>query len=138
MDTSNEKNGAEGIVVLTSSGVPWDREEVYAEFMDDIDQNQSLNAIQMGHYAQQVDLIISGGISKGYKTAWYDPHSHIYTIQNYGNGTSFGHIQLRIDSELKNFLGINYVNNNEASYTLFSDDFPETKGIIDSGLNVFP
>ena len=66
---------------------------------------------------------ISGGISKGYKTAWYDPNSHVYTIQNYGNGTSFGHIQLKIDSEYKKFIGIEYVNNSEASHTLFSDDF---------------
>ena len=118
-----KENGADVIIVLTSSGVPWDREEVYDDFLNEINHNQSLNAIQMGYYAQQVDLIISGGISKGYKTAWYDPYSHVYTIQNYGNGTSFGHIKLRIDSEHKKFLGIEYANNNEASYTLFSDDF---------------
>ena len=125
-----KKNGSDIIIVLTSSGVPWDREEVYDDFINsDKNRSQSLNAIEMGYYAQGVDLIISGGISKGYKTAWYDPYSHVYTIQNYGNGTSFGHIQLKIDSKYKKFMGINYVNNNEASHTLFSDDFEPDKEI---------
>ena len=125
-----KKNGSDIIIVLTSSGVPWDREEVYDDFINsDKNPSQSLNAIEMGYYAQGVDLIISGGISKGYKTAWYDPYSHVYTIQNYGNGTSFGHIQLKIDSKYKKFMGINYVNNSEASHTLFSDDFEPDKEI---------
>ena len=125
-----KKNGADIIIVLTSSGVPWDREEVYNDFINsDKNPSQSLNAIEMGYYAQGVDLIVSGGISKGYKTAWYDPYSHVYTIQNYGNGTSFGHIQLKIDSKHKKFMGINYVNNSEASHTLFSDDFEPDKEI---------
>ena len=125
-----KENGSDIIIVLTSSGVPWDREEVYQNFINgNKDSLKSLNAIEMGYYAKGVDLIISGGISKGYKTAWYDPNSHVYTIQNYGNGTSFGHIQLKIDSEYKKFIGIEYVNNSEASHTLFSDDFEPDKEI---------
>lgn len=117
--------GADIIIVLTSSGVPWDREEIYSTFVqsNSKDTNKHLNAIEMGYFAENVDLIVSGGISKGYRTAWYDPKSHVYTIQNYGNGTSYGHIKLRIDPIYKKFLGIDYVNNNEASHTLFFDDY---------------
>ncbi|MDB4125703.1 endonuclease/exonuclease/phosphatase family protein [Candidatus Marinimicrobia bacterium] len=124
-----KKVGADVIIVLTSSGVPWDREKVYQKFIEneDKDSMSSYNAIELGYYADEVDLIISGGISKGYNTAWYDPNSHVYTIQNYGNGTSFGHIKLKIDSEYKKFIGIEYVNNNQASHTLFSDDFRPDK-----------
>ena len=124
-----KRNGADIIIVLTSAGVPWDRDEVYDNFLSNKNSDKSLNAIEMGYYADGIDLIISGGISKGYKTAWYDPESHVYTIQNYGNGTSFGHIKLKIDEESKNFIGIDYVNNNEISHTLFSDDFEPDKNI---------
>lgn len=124
-----KNNGADIIIVLTSSGVPWDREEVYENFIKNKNANQSLNAIEMGYFAEGVDLIVSGGISKGYKTAWYDPQSHVYTIQNYGNGTSFGHVKLKIDKEHKKFLGLDYINNNEISHTLFSDDFEPDKNI---------
>ena len=124
-----KSKGADIVIVLTSSGVPWDREEVYDDFMKTKNPNQSLNAIEMGYYANGVDLIVSGGISKGYKTAWYDPNSHVFTIQNYGNGTSFGHLKLKIDSKNKKFIGIDYVNNSEISHTLFSDDFEPDREI---------
>ena len=124
-----KQNGADVIIVLTSSGVPWDRDEVYADFIANKNSDKSLNAIELGYYANGVDLIVSGGVSKGYKTAWYDPHSHVYTIQNYGNGTSFGHIKLKIDKEHKKFLGFDYVNNNEVSHTLFLDDFEPDREI---------
>ena len=125
-----KEDGADIIIILTSAGVPWDREDVYNTFVDNIDnfKGEALNTIEMGYFAHGADLIVSGGISKGYRTVWYDPNSHVYTIQNYGNGTSFGHIKLKIDEEYKKFIGIEYINNNEASHTLFFDDFkPDLK-----------
>ena len=71
----------------------------------------TVNAIEMGYFADEVDLIVSGGISKGYRTAWYDPNSHVYTIQNYGNGTSFGHLKLKVDSKHKKGLGVGVLPN---------------------------
>ena len=59
------------IIVLTSSGIPWDREEEYDEYNKKISDglidpyNMNLNAIQMGRYIEHVDIIISGGVSKG-------------------------------------------------------------------------
>ena len=115
--------GADIIIVLTSSGVPWDREEIYSTFVQSNakDTNKHLNAIEMGYFAENVDLIVSGGISKGYRTAWYDPKSHVYAIQNYGNGTSYGH-KVENWSIYQKFLGIDYVNNNE-DHTHFFDDY---------------
>tara|TARA_B100000029_G_scaffold91116_1_gene81037 strand:- start:2558 stop:4390 length:1833 start_codon:yes stop_codon:yes gene_type:complete len=126
-----KENGADVIILLTSCGVPWDREEVYSDFVNNDEKSKitAVNAIEMGYFADEVDLIVSGGISKGYRTAWYDPNSHVYTIQNYGNGTSFGHLKLKVDSKHKKFMGIEYVNNNEASHTLFFDDFKPDQNI---------
>tara|TARA_B100000614_G_scaffold80801_1_gene72256 strand:+ start:4533 stop:6377 length:1845 start_codon:yes stop_codon:yes gene_type:complete len=136
-----KNNGADIIIILTSSGVPWDREVVYKDFVEKKNENseaKSLNAIEMGYFADNVDLIVSGGISKGYRSAWYDPKSHVYTIQNYGNGTSFGHIKLKVDSKNKKFMGIDYVNNNEVSHTLFFDDYSpdmEIRNLINNQMN---
>ena len=49
----------------------------------------------LGYYTNDVDIIISGGISKGYRSPWYDAYSHVYTFQNYGNGTEFGHFKMK-------------------------------------------
>ena len=49
-----KKNGADIILLLTSSGVPWDRDEVYSNFINNIDsvEYNSLNAIEMGYFSQ--------------------------------------------------------------------------------------
>tara|TARA_Y100000590_G_scaffold173605_1_gene198520 strand:- start:65 stop:1960 length:1896 start_codon:yes stop_codon:yes gene_type:complete len=112
------------IVVLTSAGVPWDRDKVYNEFIaNDKNKEDILNAIQLGYYAEDVDFIISGGISKGYRSPWYDKNSHTYIFQNYGNGTGFGHFKLKFDKEEKKFIGYESAVKNNISQTLSLDDF---------------
>jgi len=133
-------SGAEVIILLTSSGVPWDREEEYVELTQSITDgwdatNTSLNALQMAYFCKDVDFIVAGGNSKGYALPWYDPSSNVYVSQNYGNGTEFGHLKLLIDKEHNLFTGYETVVSNRASQTLLSDDFNidfEAKEWIDS------
>ena len=120
--------GADIVILLTSSGVPWDRDEVYNDFLDTLSKgwdakNEPLNAIQTGYYAKGIDIIISGGNSKGYPLPWYDPNSHVYVFQNYGNGTEFGHIKLLVDGESHKFMGYETVVKGRTSQSLLEDDF---------------
>ena len=119
------KDETDIIILLTSAGIPWDREKVYEKFIENNSskENSELNAIELGYYANNVDIVISGGISKGYPNAWYDPHSHVYAFQNYGGGTSFGHIIIKYDSEYKLFTGYESAVTNQNSQTLFIHDF---------------
>jgi len=117
-----KKNGAETIIMLTSFGVPWDRDEVYSDFINS-DKTKINNAIELGYYSDDIDIIVSGGISKGYPKPWYDPNSHVYTFQNYGNGTSFGHFKINFDESSKLFIGFDYEVENSISQTLFLNDF---------------
>ncbi|MFQ6610777.1 MAG: hypothetical protein ACE5D7_08275, partial [Fidelibacterota bacterium] len=105
-----KKRGAEVIIILSSNGVPWDREEEYDIFLDSLAtgweaDTASLSALQMGHYAEGADIIVTGGNSKGYPLPWYDPFTHVFIIQNYGGGTEFGHLRLIIDRETHMFTG---------------------------------
>ena len=120
--------GAELIIVLTSSGVPWDREEEYEKFISHvksgkIDENTSLNALQMSYFLEGVDFVVAGGNSKGYWLPWYDPHSHVYVMQGYGGGTEFSHIKLLVNEESHLFMGYETVIDGKASQTLLADDF---------------
>ena len=60
------------IILLTSSGVPWDRDKIYDDFVSNYKKtgtfNKNLNSIELGYFSDEVDLIVSGGISKGYNT----------------------------------------------------------------------
>jgi exonuclease III len=120
--------GAELIILLTSSGIPWNREQEYEQFVEkirlgEIDENSSLNALQMSYYLEDVDFVVSGGNSKGYWLPWYDPHSHVYVMQGYGGGTEFSHIKLLVDKESHLFMGYETVIDGKASQTLLADDF---------------
>ena len=124
-----KSEGAEIIVILTSSGVPWSREEAYEEFVEKVENgeinedNSSLNALEMAYFAEDVDFIVAGGNSKGYWLPWYDSHSHTYVIQGYGNGTEFSHIKLLVDENSHLFMGYETLVDGRASQTLLSDDF---------------
>ena len=122
------------IIILTSSGVPYERERVYNEFISEINSGIKnelngyghLNAIQMGYFSRGADIIVSGGVSKGYNIPWLDPNSDVLIMQNYGNGTSFGHIQLKIQDN--NFASYELMIKNNQSQTLLLDDFePDTQ-----------
>ena len=124
-----KNKNVDSIIVLTSSGVPWDREEEYAELDEKINQNkinpyeEDFNALGLGRFSDDVDIIISGGVSKGYNLPWYDPYSHVYIFQNYGNGTGFGHFEMKFDSETKIFEGYRSMVDGKIGQTLLEDDF---------------
>ena len=119
------------IILLSSLGIPWDREDAYANFLNEIkDYNEDelsnyncRNSIELGYFSSNIDFIFSGGISKGYDTPWYDPHSHVYTFQNYGNLTGFSHFLINFDDKRDIMSGFSYVVRNKISQTLFLDDF---------------
>ena len=116
----------DSIILLSSLGVPWDRDEVYDDFLqkyDDTIYPKHPNSIELGYYSEGVDFIFSGGISKGYDTPWYDPNSHVYTFQNYGNLTGFSHILINFDLDRNMVSGYSNVVTNKVSQTLFLDDF---------------
>lgn len=122
-----KKEGAEVIIILASTGVPWDRDNAYEEFISTIDSFNpnvsSMNSLQLGYFAKGADLIVSGGESKGYKQPWYDPNSHVYVFQNYGNGSEFGHVVIKIDNESHLFKGFETVVAGRTSQTLLMNDF---------------
>ncbi len=123
-----KNKGAEIIIVLTSSGVPWDREEEYAIFKTkvhkgEITEKSSLNALEMAYFLDDVDFVVAGGNSKGYPLPWQDPHSHVYVMQGYGGGTEFSHVKLLVDKETHLFMGYETVVDGKASQTLLADDF---------------
>ncbi len=127
-----KKNGAEMIILLSSSGVPWNREDEYEKFRTDIingeiDENSSLNSLQLGYYLEEVDFVVAGGNSKGYWLPWYDPNSHTYIMQGYGGGTEFSHIKLLIDENSHLFMGYETVIDGKASQTLLADDFQSNR-----------
>ena len=123
-----KNDGVDAIILLSSLGIPWDREEVYDDFIatkidENINEYKCKNSLELGYFSEGIDVILSGGVSKGYNTPWYDPNSHVYIFQNYGNLTGFGHFEMNFDKQRKAFSGFSYVVTNQIQQTLFLDDF---------------
>ncbi len=119
-----KSQGADIVIVLSSNGIPWEREKEYNSFISELPEfsyKDGLNALELGYFSENVDLIVAGGNSKGYPEIWYDPKSHVYITQNYGNGTEFGH--LVIDIEEKRLSGISSAVNGRIGQTLLADNF---------------
>ncbi len=121
--------GAEIVILLAHLGLPYDIEDKFKDFIDDVSNSKkdwnsvSLNAMQLAHFIQGVDVIITGHITKGYNDPWEDPMSHALCFQSYGSGTSIGHIILNIDRQTKQMIGYDTPSERGALITLFDDDF---------------
>jgi endonuclease/exonuclease/phosphatase family metal-dependent hydrolase len=128
------ENGANVVIILASNGIPWDREKVYNKFINSIDDfnpsKNNLNALELTYYASGADIVVTGGVSKGYPEIWYDIHSHVYLTQNYGNGTEFGHIILEIDDKTKLFKGLKTAISGRVGQTLLADQFTADDDIL--------
>ena len=124
-----KSEGVNSIIVLTSSGIPWDREEEYEIFNEKVTlgvidpYSMNLSSLELGRFVNDIDIIVSGGVSKGYDLPWYDPYSHVYIFQNYGNGTGFGHFKMSFDDKTKVFRGYGTMIDGKIGQTLLSNDF---------------
>ena len=116
------------IILLSSLGVPWEREKIYKNFekkyleVEDINNYKCNNSIELSFFVNNVDIIISGGENKGYNMPLYNGYSHTYVFQNYGNLTEFGHFKLNFNKN-KIFSGYTSVVENKIAQTLYTDDF---------------
>ena len=129
------RNDVDLIFVLSHLGVPYDREDEYKNFISDIDQGKShpiRNALELAHYANDVDVIITGGVSKGYNTPWVDPNTHTIVVQNYGNLTGIGHLILNIDQNKKIIENYSFPTERGIMVNLFTDDIWPNNTIQDS------
>lgn len=120
--------GADIVIVLSSLGLPYDREEEYQALLQKIDagnknwQRLPLNALELAHFVKGVDIIATGGNTAGYRTPWEDPDTHTLVIENYGNGTGMAHLELLVDRKSKSLIGYDTPLYHNMAITLLQDD----------------
>lgn len=85
-------------------------------------QARSLTALTLAHFLEGVDVIVTGGVAKGYDYPWEDPKTHTLVVQNYGNLSGIGHLELLIDDKAKTLVGHEYPTDRGMLITLLEDD----------------
>ena len=123
------------IFVLSHLGLPYDREIEYKKFINKLKEDKPApirNALELAHYTDDVDVIITGGFNKGYNTPWVDPNTHTIVVQNYGNLTGIGHLILNIDKEKKLIKDYSFPTDRGMMVNLFTDDIWPDAAIADT------
>ena len=128
------RNDVDLIFVLSHLGLPYNREDEYGSFIKKASQEKLKikNAIELAHFTNDVDVIITGGVSKGYDTPWVDPNTHTIVIQNYGNLTGIGHLILNVDKEKKTINDYTFPTERGMMVNLFTDNIWPDLAVQDS------
>ena len=128
------RNDVDLIFVLSHLGLPYNREAEYEKFIKGVFQKdlKIKNAIELAHFTNEVDVIITGGVSKGYDTPWVDPNTHTIVVQNYGNLTGIGHLILNIDKEKKIIKNYTFPTERGMMVNLFTDNIWPDLAVQDS------
>jgi 2',3'-cyclic-nucleotide 2'-phosphodiesterase (5'-nucleotidase family) len=126
------KENADLVIALVHIGLPYDRREGYKE-LQEIERLDSLkisylNAMELAHYVNGIDILFGGHIHRGYHEPWEDPTHHTLCFQNYGNGGNLGLVIIEIDHETKTIAGYELPARNSGLLLLTSDEFwPDEK-----------
>jgi len=131
--------GADLVIMLAHMGIPYDREEVFEEFLIRMEQGEETSteiaehdAMALAHLVTGIDVIVTGGVSKGYDFPWEDPLTHTLVVQNYGNLTGLGHLELIIDNNTRRLTGYQYPTDRGMMVSLLQDDIWPDPEMADS------
>jgi len=134
--------GADLVILLAYMGIPYDREEVFEEFLIRMEQGEETSteiaehdAMALAHLVTGIDVIVTGGVSKGYDFPWEDPLTHTLVVQNYGNLTGLGHLELLIDNSTNRLTGYQYPTDRGMMVSLLQDDIWPDQEMADSIAN---
>ena len=119
--------GANCIIGLSHLGVPYQREDEFAEFVDTYEDESDfsdrvITNLELGHVVKGIDLIVSGGTNAGYNTPWEDPQTHTIIVQGYGGASNIGHIVLYVHRKTGTLAGYKNPFSRGVLFTLSTDD----------------
>ena len=115
------------IIGLFHLGVPYQREDEFAEFVDTYEDESDIadrviTNLELAHLVKGVDLIVSGGTNAGYNTPWEDPQTHTLVVQGYGGASNIGHVILYLQRKTGNLAGYRQPFSRGVLMTLSTDD----------------
>jgi len=137
------------IIGLSHLGVPYQRENEFAEFIDTYEEESDfsdrvITNLELGHLVSGLDVIVSGGTNAGYNTPWEDPETHTLIVQGYGGASNIGHIELYIHRESGTLAGYDHPFSRGVLLTLTTDDIPPDAamahrlGVLEERRNFLP
>lgn len=120
--------GADLVFVLFHHGLPY-RQDIDVEYRRMVERESrgdlarfGNDAMAIARIARGVDVIFGGHTHQGYDRPWQDPRTHTLVFEPYGNGSSLGHVTLRIDLPTRSLIGYETHNDRGALLTTLEDE----------------
>ncbi len=120
--------GADLVFVLTHAGLPYkpERDNEYRRMMERVAEgglpHWGMNAMELAYSMKGIDAIFGGHTHQGYDQPWEDPKTHTLVFEPYANGSSIGHITMKIDKATKTLIGYETHADRGALISLFEEE----------------
>lgn len=114
------------IFVVGHLGIPYDVDSAYREMIETgVEQKirYGMNAMELVHHVEGIDLMLCGHIHVGYERGWEDPLTHTICLQTYGRGTGVGVFEITVDPDTKQIIGYDLAETDGSLLTLFEDEW---------------
>ena len=85
-------------------------------------QTGSMNLMELVNAVSGIDFAVGGHTHRGYEEPWIDPMNHTLCFESYGNGSSIGHVILKIDPRAGMIVGYDTPHDRGTLITLFEDE----------------
>lgn len=120
--------GADVVLVLLHHGLPYrlDTETEYRRMVEREARGElrrpGMDAMDLARAVRGIDVIFAGHTHQGYDHPWEDPVTHTIVFEPYANGSSLGHVTLKIDRAGKGLIGFETHFDRGALLTLSEDE----------------
>ncbi|MBP7562357.1 MAG: bifunctional metallophosphatase/5'-nucleotidase [Candidatus Cloacimonetes bacterium] len=122
-----EQEKVDLLIVTMHAGVPFNEKEEYEKRYGKNAKKQTqywgLDAQQLAHEVDGIDVIFGGHIHRGLQEPWIDPVTQTLFFSNYAYGSNMGHVILKIDSKTKKMSGYDFPLRDNALVTMFEEQF---------------
>ena len=141
-------DGADLILLAIHEGLPYDPEEGWKRIAGSTEtettQEQTgtfgsnysyggMNLMELVNSVPGIDVAVGGHTHRGYYEPWIDPVNHTMCFETFGNGSSLGHVILKIDRKTGSLIGYENADSRGTLITLFEDEIwpdAETEKIL--------
>ncbi len=129
--------GADLILLAIHEGLPYDPKkgweriagrtetETAQEQQGTFGSNYSqggMNLMELVNQVAGIDIAVGGHTHRGYYQPWIDPVHHTMCFETFGNGSSIGHVILKIDRRTRSLIGYETADARGTLITLFEDE----------------
>ena len=116
------------VIAVIHEGLPYDAQKEWQALQVRVADGEDIRAnvrglMDLAHVLERVPVIVGGHTHRGYREPWTDPVTQTLVLESFGNGSSLGHLILKVDAASKTIVGWDTPRRDGVLVTLFEDEW---------------